>query len=193
MESNTQAIGSIFSLDEGGVGHYLRLVNEHAERFLILTIYVYLVFIIGMEVFRRFVLDSSSLWGEETARFMFIYLTWIGASWGVHKRLHIRIDLIHQFISERVVGVLYVISDIAMLVFAVYAIRWTVPQLQTLLQFGAVTQALRVNQIYFQIAIPIGMVMVIIRTLQMLVRDVSDVKNGRPVYKGETLFGEGGD
>lgn len=189
MASERGLLGSTSPLDST-LGYYVSILNDHAERYLILTIYVYLIFIIGMEVLRRFVLNSSSLWGEETARFMFIYLTWIGASWGVHERLHIRIDLLHQFVSERVKGALYILSDIALLVFAVYAIRWSIPQLQTLLEFGAVTQALRVNQIYFQAAIPIGMGLVLIRGVQALLRDVRDVARGRAVYEGETLFGE---
>lgn len=165
-----------------------KLLNENLERYLLLSIYVYIISIIGIEVFRRFVLDNASLWGEETARFMFIYLTWIGASWGVHKRLHIRIDILHQYISERATGILYILGDLVMLAFVIVAIRWTIPQLQTLMEFGAATQALRVNKIYFQIAVPIGMGLLTIRILQALYRDVKDVLADRPVYKGEQLF-----
>ncbi|MFC7249441.1 TRAP transporter small permease [Halomicroarcula sp. GCM10025324] len=166
----------------------LRLLNENLERYLLLSIYVYIISIIGVEVFRRFLLDNASLWGEETARFMFIYLTWIGASWGVHKRLHIRIDILHQYISERATGFLYILGDLVMLAFVVVAVQWTIPQLQTLLEFGAVTSALRVNKIFFQMAIPIGMGLMTVRILQALYRDVQDVRAGRAVYKGEQLF-----
>ncbi|MFC6977115.1 TRAP transporter small permease [Halomicroarcula sp. GCM10025709] len=164
------------------------LLNEHLERYLLLSIYVYIIAIIGIEVFRRFVLNNASIWGEETARFMFIYLTWIGASWGVHKRLHIRIDILHQYVSERTTGLLYILGDIVMLAFVVVAIQWTIPQLQTLLEFGGATQALRVNKIYFQVAVPIGMGLLTVRILQALYRDVKDVLAGREVYKGEQLF-----
>lgn len=185
-KSVTQSIKS--SRTVGQSVRLLRLLNAHLERYLILSIYVYLVLIIGIEVFRRFGLNNASLWGEETARFMFIYLTWIGASWAVHKRLHIRIDILHKYVSERVTGLLYILGDLIMLVFFPLAIRWMIPQLQTLLQFGATTEALRVNQIYFYMAIPIGMGLVTIRVLQALYRDVKDVRAGRPVYKGEQLF-----
>lgn len=165
-----------------------KFLNENLERYLLLSIYVYIISIIGIEVLRRFVLDNASLWGEETARFMFIYLTWIGASWGVHKRLHIRIDILHQYVSERTTGILYILGDLVMLAFVIVAIQWTIPQLQTQLEFGAVTEALRVNKIYFQIAVPIGMGLLTVRILQALYRDVKDVMAGRPVYKGEQLF-----
>ncbi|MBX0297473.1 TRAP transporter small permease [Haloarcula nitratireducens] len=163
-------------------------LNENLERYLLLSFYVYIIAIIGIEVFRRFVLNNASLWGEETARYMFIYLTWIGASWGVNERLHIRIDILHQYVSERVTGLLYILGDIVTFAFVVVAIRWTIPQIQTQLQFGAVTEALRVDMIYFQVAVPIGMTLLGVRVLQALYRDVQDVRAGRPVYKGEELF-----
>ncbi|MBV0925166.1 TRAP transporter small permease [Halomicroarcula limicola] len=163
-------------------------MNENLERYLLLSFYVYIIAIIGVEVFRRFVLNNASLWGEETARYMFIYLTWIGASWGINERLHIRIDILHQYVSERVTGMLYILGDLVTLAFVVVAIRWTIPQLQTQLQFGAVSEALRVDMIYFQVAIPLGMSLIAVRVLQALYRDVQDVREGRPVYKGEELF-----
>ena len=39
-----------------------------------------IVVTIAMEVIRRFVLSYSSIWGEEIARYAFIYLAWIGAA-----------------------------------------------------------------------------------------------------------------
>ena len=58
-------------------------IDDNAERYLLLIFYTMVVGVIGVEVFRRFVISFSSIWGEEIARFGFIYLTWIGASAGV--------------------------------------------------------------------------------------------------------------
>ena len=52
-----------------------------------------IVVTIAMEVIRRFVLSYSSIWGEEIARYAFIYLAWIGAAAAVKDRAHIRIDV----------------------------------------------------------------------------------------------------
>lgn len=166
----------------------LRSLNENTERFLIYVFYTYLIFIIVMTILRRFVLDFSSLWGSRTAVYAYLYLTYIGMSWATYKRAHIRLDVLFQYVSERVEGYLYILSDIVMFVFAVLAIRYTIPLIQTSLEFGAATQALRVNRAFFQIAIPIGFTLFIFRVLQRLYYDVRDVRSGRPVYKGESVF-----
>ncbi len=164
------------------------IFDENSERFLIYGFYLYLTLIIVLEVFRRFVLNFSSLWGEETARFIFIYLTWIGAAWAVRRRQHIRINIVHNYLSSRMTGVTYIISDVAMLIFAYYSMKWYVPVLLTTRERGAVTQALRVNQEYFMIAVLIGFTLLVIRTLQMMAWDIKAVIQNVPVYQGESIF-----
>ncbi len=58
----------------------LRRIDGDGERWLLLWLYGYIVMVIFIEVFRRFVLSYSSVWGEETARYAFVYLVWIGAA-----------------------------------------------------------------------------------------------------------------
>lgn len=169
----------------------LSLLDEYAEQYLLYGFYIFLTLIIVVEVFRRFVLGSASLWGEETARFSFVYLTWIGASWGVRKRQHIRINIIHRYLSNRGVGITYIIGDLAMLVFAYFSVSWFLPVLQTTRDQGAVTQALTVGQEYFMFAVLLGFILLIIRSIQMLAWDVHAVINDEPVYQGESIFGRG--
>lgn len=175
--SNLQRIKTIF-----------QWLDRNAELYLIGTLYIYIITIIGIEVFRRFVLNQSSVWGEEIARMMFIYLTWIGVSWGVYKRVHIRIDVLHQRLSEKFTGILYILGDLSILIFSYYAITLSIPVIQNALSYGATTAALRVNRAYFLIAIPLGFSLVVIRTLQALHQDVQNVRHGNPVEKGDSLF-----
>jgi TRAP-type C4-dicarboxylate transport system permease small subunit len=55
-------------------------IEENCERWLLLIFYVMIVATIGMEVLRRFGLSYSSIWGEEIARYAFIYLVWVGTA-----------------------------------------------------------------------------------------------------------------
>jgi len=47
---------------------FLHGLDRNGERYLMLLFYCFIVFVIVTEVIRRFVLDFSSLWGEEAAR-----------------------------------------------------------------------------------------------------------------------------
>ena len=73
---------------------FWKRLDDNAERWLLLGFYAMIVATIVVEVVRRFVLSYSSIWGEEIARYAFIYLAWVGASAAVKERAHIRIDVL---------------------------------------------------------------------------------------------------
>jgi TRAP-type C4-dicarboxylate transport system permease small subunit len=166
----------------------LVVVAQNLEKYLMYCFYIYLLFIIIAEVIRRYALGFASLWGEETARFSYIFITYLGISWAAHKRTHIRIDMIYGLVSDRTENYLYLFSDLMMILFAAYAFWYSLPLIQTSLEFGAKTQALRVSRAIFQIAVPLGFSLMSVRVLQRAYEDIHDIRAGRPVYKGENIF-----
>lgn len=167
---------------------FLRAIDRDGERYLMLVFYCTIVFVIVTEVVRRFVLSYSSLWGEEVARYAFIYLGWIGASYAVKQRAHIRFDVILNLLPPRLHGYVYVFGDLATMVFACFAIYWSLHTIGTLLEFDAKSYALRVNKAWFEAAIPLGFAMMMVRLLQSLHRDVCDLRAGRAARRGTLLF-----
>ena len=91
---------------------FFRRLDRDGERWLLLWLYSYIVMVIFLEVIRRFVLSYSSVWGEETARYAFVYLVWIGAAAAVRERAHIRIDVITNVVGRRGTALLYILSDV---------------------------------------------------------------------------------
>ena len=170
---------------------WAKRINENIERYLLVSTYIYITFIVVIGVFNRFILQSSSGWEQETARLMFMWLTWLGASLAVHERRHIRIDIVYQRVSERTEGILYIFSDVIIILFAVVTTINFISVLRTTMNFGASLVTLDLSQFYFQIAIPVGLILMTIRGLQALVRDLRDVRQGRPVFKGSQIYETG--
>ncbi|MCH7693457.1 MAG: TRAP transporter small permease [Proteobacteria bacterium] len=166
----------------------IRAIDRNGERYLLLVFYTLVVVVIGVEVIRRFVLSFSSIWGEEIARFAFIYLTWIGASAGVKNRSHIRIDVIYSWVPERHHVWLYILADVATMAFAVVALYYSLIPIITSINFDSVTDGLRINRSFFLVAVPLGFTMTLVRLVQNIRRDLSDHKAGRPIFRGKKLF-----
>lgn len=167
---------------------YAAWVDENIERYLLIVTYFYISFIIIVGVFNRFVLQSTSGWEIETARLLFIWLTWIGASLAIRQRSHIRIDFIYQYVSDRVEGLLYLFSDLVILAFCVIAFDAFIPVLETTRQYGASLVTIDMSLVFFQAAIPAGLTLMTLRAVQMLILDVRSVLNDEQVYQGERLF-----
>lgn len=168
----------------------LHSLDENAERYLMLTCYCFIVFVIVQEVFRRFVLNYSSAWAEELARYAFIYMGWIGAAAAVKERAHIRFDVLLTRLPARLHGYLYIFTELCTLVFACIALYWSMHTIEQLLQFGGTTPVMRVNKAWFEAAVPIGFTLIIVRIAQSLVRDVADIRAGRPAFAGKAMFEE---
>ena len=168
--------------------NWLDALNRNAERWALLVFYVMLVATMFIEVVRREVLSFSSIWGEEIVRYSFIYLAWIGAAAAVKERGHIRIDVIMQYVGPKAKAILYILGDLVMFTVAVIAFYWSLETVLVSAKFGSVTHGLRISQVWFLSAVPIGFALVILRLTQSFLRDISDLRAGRPVYEGDKLF-----
>lgn len=168
----------------------LQALDRNAERYLMLTAYVFCCSVIIQDVARRFLLNYSSAWSQETAQYAFIYLGWIGAAFAVKERAHIRFDVLQNMLPDRLHGYVYAAGEIATITFAVIALRYSMHTIGTLWEFGGATPVLRVSKIWAEAAVPIGFVLIVFRSLQALRRDVADIRAGRAAYTGKALFEE---
>jgi len=163
-------------------------LDKNLERWALLVFYVMLVATMFIEVIRREVFSYSSIWGEEIVRYSFISLAWIGAAAAVKERGHIRIDVIMEYVNPRIKALLYMFGDIVMAIVALVALYWSYEAVHVSWKFGSVTHGLRVSQVWFLSAVPIGFLLVMIRLVQSFLRDINDFRNGKPVYEGDKLF-----
>jgi len=84
-----------FALLNGSNNFILRI-----ETFLIAAITIGLVGVIFIEVVCRYILFISTAWSEELARYLFIWLTYIGSAYAFNHGGHIEIDLCSQIIEK---------------------------------------------------------------------------------------------
>jgi C4-dicarboxylate transporter DctQ subunit len=166
----------------------LRRIDRDAELWLLLIFYVMLVVTMAVEVLRREVFSYSSIWGEEIVRYSFIYLAWIGASAAVKERAHIRIDVVMHYLGPRPKALLYIFGDLVMFAVALVELYYSFETVMVSAHFGSVTDGLRVSKVWFLMAVPLGFALIVWRLLQSFVRDFRSLKNGTPVYQGDTLF-----
>ena len=165
-----------------------KTLDDNAERWMLLGFYGMIVATIVVEVVRRFVLSYSSIWGEEIARYAFIYLAWVGASIAVKDRAHIRIDVLLHYLSDRGRALVYLFGDLCMLGIAILALYTAFESLQISIKFGSVTHGLRISLAWFLAAVPLGFTLMTYRLLQSIWRDFGDLRRGRPVFEGARMF-----
>ena len=139
--------------------------GKWVRAFIVLT-YSYFCLIILIEVIRRYAFGDSSAWGEMTARYAFVYMTYAAAAEGIRQKKHIRVDLIDKIIKPKSLTLLNVYYDILVTIVAILVIYYSLKLINVQLTFGIVMTAADINMAFAQAALPLGWALILIRITQ---------------------------
>ena len=139
--------------------------GKWVRAFIVLT-YSYFCLIILIEVIRRYAFGDSSAWGEMTARYAFVYMTYAAAAEGIRQKKHIRVDLIDKIIKPKSMILLNIYYDILVTIVAILVIYYSLKLIDVQLTFGIVMTAADINMAFAQAALPLGWALILIRITQ---------------------------
>ena len=139
--------------------------GKWVRAFIVLT-YSYFCLIILIEVIRRYGFGDSSAWGEMTARYAFVYMTYAAAAEGIRQKKHIRVDLIDKIIKPKSMTLLNIYYDILVTIVAILVIYYSLKLINVQLTFGIVMTAADINMAFAQAALPLGWALILIRITQ---------------------------
>jgi TRAP-type C4-dicarboxylate transport system permease small subunit len=165
-----------------------RILDERLENWMITVFYTYFIVIIVLEVTLRYGFNKSTIIGEETARHAFIWLSWIAASVAVKKRIHIKIAYLENKVSRLNQFKLNFLYNGLFILFCIISIGYVWPTMQTQVEYGTLSRAAQYPMWIPYLAVPFGYGMMIFRTVQNILVDITDMKAGRPIQTGEALF-----
>jgi len=85
-------------------------------KYILILLTLIMFVIVGANVFARFVLNSSLGWGDELARFIFIWISFLGAVFAYTTDDHVGLNfLVAKIESARVQNIVSIISDLFIL------------------------------------------------------------------------------
>lgn len=148
----------------------LKWLDDHIEEVFLVLFSVLMVSVIFLQVIMRYVFGSSLAWSEELARYSFIWIVYIGISFGVKKQRHIKVDLLLLAFKDKGRIVFNIISNLLFLAFAIFVIRYGYDIASQLLTFGQKSPANQIPMGYVYMAAPVGMGLTAIRLIQNLIK-----------------------
>lgn len=145
------------------------------DKFLELVLSVLMIamaIIVLWQVFTRFVLHDSSTWSEEAARFLMVWVAFLGGAVGIKYGVHIGLDLFYRWIkSDRIRLVIELFSHIACIVFAcIWIVQGYLFVLEGFLQRSP---ALLIPMGVVYAVIPFSGIVVIINSIDLIVRRIA--------------------
>lgn len=150
-----------------------RWLDTSFIRWFTVVAYAYFFLIIFVEVTMRYLFSISTTWGEMTARYSFVYFTYIAAAEAFRHDSHIRIDLVPRMLSPRGRMVLETYIDLLCVGVALCVIYYSYQVLIVQVNAGFMMHALPLNLAFAQAALPLGWVLMLIRLAERMRRRFS--------------------
>lgn len=160
----------------------LKWLDNSLEEILLVFFSSVMVAVIFLQVVMR-QLNSSLSWSEELARYCFIWLVYIGISYGVKKDRHIKVDVALLLLKDRGKIILTIIANLLFIMFAIFVIRYGYDIASQLLVFGQKSPANQIPMGLVYMATPIGMGLTLIRLIQNLIKHIKALRGN---YHAET-------
>ncbi|MEO1090940.1 MAG: TRAP transporter small permease [Pseudomonadota bacterium] len=87
----------------------------------VLLVFTVLFFVVALQFFTRYVLNSSLGWTEEIARYLLILLAFVGSVTCVRKGKHIYLQFFFRYLPEQVIKPLALLIEATVMGFFAYA------------------------------------------------------------------------
>lgn len=163
-----------------GIG---RFYNSMEESLLVASL-ILNVLLVFLQVIMRTVFKNSLTWSEELSRYIFIWQIWLGASIALKYNEHIRVTLILSFFkNQKVQAFITLLADFIWFLFCGYMVLNGKELLVSMAARNAVSSGLRLPLVYVYIVFPVASLLVCIRLLGILAKDVK-MLNGTDKKEG---------
>ncbi|MCM3571012.1 TRAP transporter small permease [Neobacillus mesonae] len=153
----------------------LKWLDENIEAVILIILSILTVVVIFVQVFMRYVMHSSLTWSEELARYAFIWLVYIGVSYGVKKQAHISVDALTWIVKRRGKFVLSICANIAVLVFSVLLTYFS---FEVVAQINRLSPAMAIPLKYVYAAPLVGFLLTAIRVIQTMIIQTKTFRTG---------------
>ncbi|WP_296972116.1 TRAP transporter small permease [Tepidanaerobacter sp. EBM-38] len=156
----------------------LSWLDENLEMSICVVLMSVMTVLIFVQVIMRYVFSNSLSWSEELARYVFIWLIYLGISYGAKIRKHIKIDAAMKLFPASIRPYVTIVGDICFFLFAVYITITGYKYVGMQATFNKVSPALHIPYKYVFAAPMVGFCLVCYRQYQTIKYRIDCIKRG---------------
>ena len=150
----------------------LRFLNDHFEEYLLVVLMVVEVVVVFAQVVTRYVFHSPLAWSEELARYMFIWLVWIGAAYATKLRKNIIIDVVASKFKGNVKLISEIINFVLFVVLMLFMLWTTSTVMMQVYESNSIGTGTHLPMWIVWLSLPLSMALNLLRYTQNFVYDM---------------------
>jgi TRAP-type C4-dicarboxylate transport system permease small subunit len=144
-----------------------------AEAVVLITLVAVMTVVVFLQVVYRYVLTQPLHWSEEMARFLFVWLSILGATLGLQKRGHFGLDFFYRMLPNKgrrfLQFIIYLLMGCVILVILVQGIKLVQT---TVLQESP---AMGISMGWAYACLPVGAALMAVHLLVIFINDATKV------------------
>jgi TRAP-type C4-dicarboxylate transport system permease small subunit len=141
---------------------------------VIIVFAVAMTVIVGYQVFRRYVMNASLIWSEEAARYLMVWITFLGSSVALKRGGHIKVTIIMDLLPKRshhfVVLGSYAVVSFTLLVITYHGLKLAITNMH---QLSPALQ-MPIGIVYF--CLPIGGSLMMLQMVERIWGSVTELR-----------------
>ncbi|WP_235872296.1 TRAP transporter large permease [Siminovitchia acidinfaciens] len=158
----------------------LSVIDQRFEEVLIVAGFLTFIILINLQVINRYVLPfvdiaNITTWTEEISRYLFIFVSFLGASLAIRKGESIQVNFLLDRMSAGLRNSINIANTIFMVYFSYIMIRYGYDLITFQLETHQSSPALAMPMAVPYSAVPIGFTLILIRLVQKFIKDTKGI------------------
>ena len=165
----------------------LKWLDEQVENILIFPMYFLMMAIMAIGVVQRFIFKTAWHWAVYVCIGLFVWFSWLGCSWNVKERAHLRLAAFRNKMPRGVQLGLLMLDYTLWIAFGIIASYYSVIQILRLQEVGAMMYGTEtIPQWVTPACIPVSFTVLLFRVIQCAVQDIKDYIRNEPLKLNPT-------
>ena len=148
-----------------------KLYNRIEEVFIVAMLAVS-VLVIFYQVVMRYCFNASPAWTEELARFLFVWMSWLGVSLTQKKGEHICIELVTGKMKGKTLAITLIVAYVVTIAICAVLVRYGYVVMELVLRTKQTSSALKFPMWIVFAACPFSCALMIMRLLAQIKKQV---------------------
>ena len=165
----------------------IKLIDDYLEMSICVVLISIIAIVLGLQVFMRYVMQDSLSWSEELSRYLFVWLIYVGISYGAKIMRHIKIDASLYMFPKAYRSYIVIVGDFLFLIFCLIVIYYSALLVNRQLLLNQTSPAIGMPMWILYAAPGVGFSLTAIRQIQTIIYRIKKAKENKDYDPSDEL------
>ena len=150
----------------------IKWLDKNLEPILLVISSISMTAVVFIQVVMRYVFNSAFAWAEEIARYLFIWIIYLGISYSCRTRRHVRVTFVVNRFRETPRRVIILLGDVLFFVYCVFIVIYGIRLNINTYKLQQYAMSMRLPLVFVYSSVVLGALLAALRLVQNIVNKI---------------------